>query len=144
MAWATEAEVLNQTGVTVSAETLAIASAMVDTFTGADEDLPVDAISVKDRKTLRKATAWQAAWIPGKPGILTERENAESVGSDTQSIKRGDRADIMLAPLARREILNLSWVGTRSVWVPPASPAVMRANFLNEASDVHGTWYPIP
>lgn len=135
MTWATVEQVEAQTGIAVSAETLAVASSIVDTFTGADEEVPEDAISAKDRKHLRKATGWQAVWLAGKPGLITERENATSITSDTQNITRGDRADALLAPLARREIMSLSWVGTRTVIVPPASLRAMRHNFLNEASD---------
>lgn len=136
MAWTTAEKVAQWTGVEgISAETIALASAMIDTFTGADEDAPEDAISVRDRRHLAKATAWQAVWVAGKPGLITQRENASSTTSDTQSIVREDRADIMLAPLARRELLNLSWVGTRSTIMPPVSWAARRANFLNEQSD---------
>lgn len=135
MTWATVEEVENQTGKTVSAETLALASSMIDTFTGADEELPEDAISAVDRKHLRKATGWQAVWVAGKPGLITERENATTVTSDSQSITREDRMDAFCAPLARREIAALSWIGTRTVRVPPVSDAANRRNFLNEASD---------
>jgi hypothetical protein len=133
--WATVEQVENQTGKTVSEETLALASSIIDTFSGADEDLPEDAISVVDRKHLRKATGWQAVWIAAKPGLITERENASSVTSDTQNIQREDRADGLLAPLARREIVALSWVGSRTSILRPVSASVLSRNFLNERSD---------
>lgn len=135
MAWATIEQVAAQTGVTVSAATLALASSMIDTFTGADEELPEDALSAVDRKHLRRATGWQAVWITGKPGITTERELAASVTSDTQAINRESAMDALCAPLAKREIASLSWVGTRTAIVPPVSFARDRLNFLNERSD---------
>ena len=95
------------------------------------------------RKYLKRATAWQSVWIANKAGLLTDRENATRLTSDTQSIERKDRADVMLAPLARMEIMNLSWIGTRSQWLPPVSLAAMRRNFLNEKSDTQGTWEPL-
>jgi len=143
MAWATLEQVIGITGIEVSEETIAQASAMIDTFTGADEEMPEDAISVKDRKHLRKATAWQAIWIPTKPGLLTDRENFKRVSSDTQTVERQDRADGFLAPMARREIMNLSWVGTRSEFVPPRVAAPPNIDFLNERSDVYGVWEPL-
>ena len=134
--WCTPEQVEQWTGVgNISAATVALASSMIDTFTGAAPEAPADAISTKDRKHLAKATAWQAVWVAGKPGLISQRENANSISSDTQTITREDRADIMLAPMARREIMNLSWVGTRSVIVPPVSWAQRRRNFLNESSD---------
>ncbi len=135
MTWATTEQVENQTGKTVSEETLALASAMIDTFTGADEEMPEDAISAIDRKHLRKATAWQAVWIAGKPGLVTERELASSLSSDTQAINRESAMDAMCAPLAKREIMSLSWVGTRTAIVRPIEVPGDRRNFLNERSD---------
>lgn len=135
MTWATVEQVENRTGVTVSAETLALASAMIDTFTGADEELPEDAITAVDRRHLRNACAWQAAWVAGKPGLITERELATSITSDTQNIQRESQMDALCAPLAKREIASLSWVGTRTTFVRPRSDLIARRNFLNEASD---------
>jgi hypothetical protein len=136
MTWVTAEQAELYTGVAgLTAPTLTVASSMIDTFTGADEEAPADAISVLDRKHLAKATAWQAVWIANKPGLVTERENAQSITSDTQAITREDRADAMLAPMARREIMNLSWVGTRSTVLRKARVGWEQINFLNEASD---------
>lgn len=135
MPWATPEQVSARTGVTVSAETVALASAMIDTFTGADEDMPEDSISAVDRKHLRNATAWQAVWVAGKPGLITERELVTTVSSDTQSLTRESQMDAMCAPLAKREIASLSWMGTGTVRVRPVSDGVLSRNFLNEKSD---------
>jgi hypothetical protein len=135
MAWATVADVLAQTGKEVTEETVALASGIIETFTGADEELPEDAITVRDRKWLRKACAWQAVWIPTKPGLITDRENTTSTSSDSQTIQRADNADALLAPLAKRALMNLSWVGTRTTRLRPVSDLRNRQNFLNERSD---------
>ena len=141
LTWASVAEVSNITGKAVTEETLALASSVISTFSGADVEAPADSITNVDRRHLKRATAWQAVFIPTKPGLTTERENVESVTSDTQAIVRGDRADIILAPLARRELLSLSWVGTRSVLVRGPRPrSDASRNFLNEESDGYGEW----
>lgn len=142
MAWATVEQVENVTGREFTTETVALASSMIDTFTGADEEMPADSITSLDRKHLRRATAWQC-FFAVKPGLLEERENVKDVSSDTQRISREDRSDIVLHPLARREIMNLSWVGTRSVYVPLANRTNTYVNFLNEASDGNGIWTPL-
>lgn len=140
LTWATVAEVAAITGKTVTTEALALASSVVSTFSGADVEAPADSITNVDRRHLRRATAWQAVFM--KPGLTTERENAASITSDTQAIVREDRADVILAPLARRELLSLSWVGTRSVLI--RGPRLTRErNFLNEASDGYGRWEPL-
>lgn len=132
--WATVADVQNITGRVVTSETLAVASSIISTFSGADVEMPTVSITAVDRRHLKRATAWQAIWIPTKPGLTTDRENAESVTSDSQAIVKGGREDWLLAPLARRELLSLSWVGTRSVLL--RGPRKNTSwNFLSEESD---------
>jgi hypothetical protein len=141
LTWATVADVQHVTGKVVTEETLALASSVISTFSGADVEAPADSITNVDRRHLKRATAWQAVWIPTKPGLITDRENAQSVTSDTQAIVREDRADHMLAPLARRELLSLSWVGTRSALIRgPRQRSANERNFLNEESDKFGHW----
>lgn len=142
MAWATVEQVEDITGKEFTLATVKLSSAMIDTFTGADEGMPEDAITLVDRNHLRKATAWQC-FFAVKPGLLEERESSLDVSSDSQRVSREDRADIMLHPMARREILNLSWVGTRTVILPPVSPSATYVNFLNEGSDSNGIWSPV-
>jgi hypothetical protein len=134
MSWASVEEVAAVTGKTFSEETVALASSMIDTFSGADEEWPEDALSGVDRRHLRRATAWQC-FFATKPGLVEERENASSITSDTQNIQREDRSDVMLHPLARRELTSLSWVGTRTAILPAFRPGWQSRNFLNESSD---------
>jgi len=144
MTWATAEQVTAMTGQAVEPVTLALASAMIDTYAGVTEDLPEDAITARDRGHLRKATIWQAAWIPGKPGILTHRESHTSTSADSVTVTRTSDADIMLAPLAARELRNLSWLATRTEFQPPARKRLPpHLNFLNEESDGTHGWNPV-
>jgi hypothetical protein len=140
LTWATVAEVAAITGKNVSEETVALASSIISTFSGADVEMPTESITNVDRRHLRRATAWQAAWLPTKPGLITERETAQSVTSDTQAIVRESKDDALLAPLAARELKNLSWIGTRSAIVRGPRPIPANMNFLNEESDRYGHW----
>lgn len=138
--WATVGEVLAVTGITRSAEVVALASSMIETYSGAMVDMPDVAISVKDRRHLMRATSWQAAWLtPARiANLITERESAKSVSADTVRIEREAPVEVMLAPMAIRELKSLSWVGTRSIRPMPRSlraRAWDRMNFLNEQSD---------
>ncbi|HEU4753999.1 MAG TPA: hypothetical protein VFU47_12895 [Armatimonadota bacterium] len=135
MAWATTADVTAMTGEVVTETDVTLASAMIDTVSGASEDMPTDAITPRDRTILKRATIWQAVWISGKPGLLREREATTSSSGDGQSITRGAPSDVYLAPLASRELRNLSWIGTRTVGTAgrPALPPAL--DFLNERSD---------
>jgi hypothetical protein len=140
MAWATIADVLAVSGQDRDQAAVDLASSIITTYAGVSEDLPEDAISIKDREHLRRATSWEAAWLtPTRMATLvTERENAKSVSADTVRIERETPADAMLAPFAQRELKSLSWVGTRSTRTLPRDPRAVAydpMNFLNEASD---------
>lgn len=139
-AWASPAEVLAVTGLTRDTVTCALASSMVSTYCGAYPDMPTDSIGQRDRLVLTRATSWQAAWLtPTKlASLITEREGASDVSADGVRVARRMAAETMLAPLCIRELLNLSWVGTNTVLVPPVSRRRRswdEINFLNERSD---------
>jgi hypothetical protein len=139
--WASAADVLAVTGQTRDEATVALASSIIETYCGASTDSPDVAISAKDRTHLMRATSWQAAWLtPARvASVVTERETTTSVSADAVRIDRDAPADIMLAPLAARELKNLSWVGTRTIKVTPTAPLMdadwATRNFLNEQSD---------
>jgi hypothetical protein len=138
--WASVAEVLAVTGIERSADVVALASSIIETYSGVTVDMPEASISVKDRRHLMRATAWEAAWLtPARvASLITEREGAKSVSADSVRVERASQVDIMLAPLAKRELVALSWVGTRSTMPLPRSARARawdRLNFLNERSD---------
>lgn len=141
MPWTTVQQVLDLTGETVTDQDVTVASAMIDTKAGTDEAMPTDAINPRDRRTLSRAAAWQAAWLASKPGLLTQRESTRQTSSAGVSDTRDADAQILYAPMALLELRNLSWFGTRTVDRGPVLPA--RVNFLNEASDVYGAWTPL-
>lgn len=143
MGWATVANVLSQTGEEVTEANVALASSMIDTYSGADEEMPEDAITARDRKFLKKATCWQAPWVRDHPGLLTERESAKATAADGTSVQRESGSDIMLAPMAARELKNLSWVGTRAAVANVETNPPAGMDFLNERSDDSGVWKPV-
>jgi len=144
--WTTPADVLAITGATVTDEVCALASSIIDTYAGTDYDLmPVDSISARDRRVLAKAAAWQAAWIPGQPGYLSHRGAAQSANVDGTSRTKRSQAEEDLAPLALRELKNLSWVGTRVVDLRPGrlAPKGAMVFWLSEEYDAYHPWSPV-
>lgn len=137
MAWTTPSKVLDLTGETVTEANCAVASAMIDTIAGTREDVEADYYSPNDRRVLERAAGWQAPWVRDHPGLLTERENATDVSADSTRVSRESRMDAMLAPMAYRELENLSWVRTHTVHTQAgAGRAIPNAmDFLNERSD---------
>lgn len=144
MPWATLEQVTAMTGVTVTETDVALASAMVDTVAGVSEEMPEASIAPRDRVFLRKATIWQAVWLTGKPGLLTHRESHKSTSADSVSVNRESRTDVYLAPLADRELRNLSWFSTHTQYQPPARRRLpAHLNFLSEESDDYHGWDPL-
>lgn len=143
MAWSTTDQALTWTGKTLTEEDLAVASGIIDIHAGITEDAPEDSISARDRRWLAQATAYQAAWMAPKPGLLDHRESHTSTSADGVSVQREAPSDIYLAPLAARVLKNLSWIGGRSVR-HTVEPARLKGSFLNEAGDELNNWTPRP
>ena len=113
MAWATVSDCQAITGYTPDAGTVTVAQSVVETYVNRTEDAAAS-FTERDLGHLRKAVAFQAAWLAGQPGYLT-RMGANSVQQDGLSTTLTNPADMTVAPLAQRAIKNLSWMGTRTV-----------------------------
>lgn len=113
MAWATTSDVTTITGATVTSGDVTVAQSVVETYVNRSEDA-VNGFTERDLGHLRKAVAFQAAWLAGQPGYLT-RMGATSVQQDGLSTTLTNPADMTLAPLAQRAIKNLTWMGTRTI-----------------------------
>lgn len=138
MAWLTDEQLSNQTGEHATGPELALASSIITTYSGVDEDMPADAISARDRRILGRATGWQVIWMRNQPGHLTHRQTDYSPSADGTSAQRRSQADQDLAPLAQRELKNLSWNSTRVVDLRGARlipKGALMTDFLNESSD---------
>lgn len=114
-AWATEADVLALTGVTVTADALAHAHGVIDVFSGATED-DTDNLSARDLRLLEMAAAYQAAWMSTQIDS-TGRMEVQRLVQDGAEITPAFPDSMVLAPLARRCLAQLSWRGTRTVTV---------------------------
>jgi len=139
MTWATIADCTAVTGTTPTAETLALAQSMVEDYV--DREPSVE-LTTRDAAALRKAVAYQAAWLPGQPDILS-RVKAKSLSQDGMSVTFDHAADQFLSPFAQRAIKRLSWMGTRSVWTggPVAAGSLNSPEaFLHSGADSEDGW----
>lgn len=143
MAWTTIEKALELTGKDVSAEDLAMASAVITLYAGRTEDEPADAITPRDRNWLAMATAYQAAWMKPKlaAGYFDQRESHTSTAADGVQVTRESDSQLTLAPLAARTLKNLSWIGNTSTYNGPTMPS--RLDFALEQSDVDHAWRPV-
>lgn len=113
MAWATADEVLDTTGVdvTLTPSVLAQAGSIINMHAGITDDATV---YERDEYWLGQAVIWQTAWLAGQQAVA-ERSSMTTVSQEGLQVTYQDEAALVLAPLARRSLKNLSWMGTRSV-----------------------------
>ena len=100
MAWATISECTAITGVTPDAATLALAQSSVEDHVNRSPDV-TDSLYARDLYWLKKAVAWQAAWLPAQHDLLT-RTGVQTVTQDGMSAQFRTPADQLLSPHAQR------------------------------------------
>lgn len=135
-AWATPDEVNDLTGTTPSVADVKRAQGAIETIAGVYiEDTAWPNLGAADRRWLRNAVAYQAAFMASTPDYF-ERMRVASASQDGQSATYGVEA-LELAPLARKALRKLSWKGSRAVHL--AAPPTRD---LDARDDLH-TWRPI-
>jgi hypothetical protein len=118
MAWATEAEALTYTGITVTAVEIAQAQGIVELFTDVTEESNIT--SPRNLRLLKMAVAYQAAFIVDHPDMFTHVDVSTMLQDGIQFTVNHENAGI-LAPLARRAIARLSWANrNRSLRIQPS------------------------
>lgn len=113
MSWASIAETQTYTGITVSADNISAAQAMIELFADVTEDSE-DNISPKNLRLLKMAVAYQAAWISDHPDVFTHIDVGTMLQDGLQFTLNHENAAV-LAPMARRAIARLSWRRNRSI-----------------------------
>lgn len=136
MAWATTAETLSYTGITVSDDTLDSAQAMIELFSDVTE-VSSDAglISPKNLRLLKLAVAYQAAWMTSQPDLFT-RSDVGLMTQDGISFTSPHANSGILAPMAKRAIERLSWRRNRNQKIRPYRPNnVFSGDFSDPTND---------
>lgn len=122
MSWPTIAEALTWTGLTFTQTELEMAQGIVEMPAGTTEDASdAGRISSTNLRHLKKAVAYQAAWMREHPDAFSSMDisaMAEGSGSGMRIDLASDSATY-LAPLARQCIKQLSWKAARSIRVRP-------------------------
>lgn len=150
--WATASEVYQITGITPDGPTLARAQGDVEISIGRTI---AATMSPRDTAWVKRAVAWQAAWLPGQPGS-EERVSVSSVSQDGVAFTYTAPWAVYLAPRAAAACKRLSWMGTRSQRIRPRRRDDLAfeasyvpggewsggPNFLDEASDDEALWTP--
>lgn len=122
--WATKEDVLTLTGVAVNDSIVAQAQGVIDLHSGVPE-LPESDLRPRDRRLLRHAVAYQAAFIASQPGLFgragVDSLNQDGISFNATSNNQGQSAAevLTLAPLAGLAVRRLSWQRSRSARVRP-------------------------
>lgn len=122
MAWASAAETLSYTGITVSQDTLDSAQAMIELFSDVTEaSSDAGLISPKNLRLLKLAVAYQAAWMTSQPDLFT-RSDVGLMTQDGISFTSPHANSGILAPMAKRAVDRLSWRRNRNQRIRPMRP----------------------
>lgn len=108
-------------GDTVEQTHVDLADLVITTKAGIifDEEFTIDSLSRVDRYWLRRAVAFESAWLRDHPDLLA-RLQSHSMSTDGDEISVDDDG-MWIAPLARWSLMRTSTFGSRSVQV--ATPA---------------------
>lgn len=113
--WATAADVASLTGATVTDPQLTQANAAIELHAGRLYADAVTRTGTRDIEWMRRACAYQAAWMLSQPDMFTrlEMQAISATGRPVPIIASA----LTLAPLARRALNRVSWFRSRSLHV---------------------------
>lgn len=118
MSWATVAETLSYTGITVSTDNITAAQFMVELFADVTEEADAN-ISTKNARLLKMAVAYQAAWLTEHPDVFTNID-ITNMAEDGIAFSNAHANSGLLAPMAKRAISRLSWYRNSNIRIRPA------------------------
>lgn len=136
MSWSTPAEALAITGESLVQQDLDLAYEVVELFVMVHEDARAE-LKPTDLRLLKKAEAFQAAWMKARVGYLIQKDTDEVVQDGLTYIK-GDPDMHVLAPLAKKSISRLSWKRSRTI--DPLTPQQALALRDHRTAETSGSY----
>lgn len=132
--WCTVAEAAAITNETLTTGDLVRANQILEIYVAVKPSAR-EAIAKKSWRNLellKKAEAFQAAWLKSKPALL-ERSDVDQVIQDSLQFTKSDQDSHVLAPLAKAAIQRISFRGARTINpLSPSQAAVIRGKFYPE------------
>jgi hypothetical protein len=111
--WATKNEALQITGRSMTQENLMQAQGIIDIVTNRTTK-SIARIRPRDLVWLKRALAYQAAWMIDKPDIFT-KTLFNTISQDGFTATPTYKSGAYLGPMAERALKNCSWLRTRSL-----------------------------
>lgn len=140
MSWATPVEASALTGKNITQSELNMAQGILEIWVGVISTDRQENMKSRDIGLLKKAEAYQAAWMQSKPDLLA-RSDVDNVIQDDLQFSKADFDTHVLAPLAKASIMKLSWRRARTIDpLTPDQALAIRKKFTAETygSYVHG------
>lgn len=140
MTWATAIEASAITGMNITQSQLVTAQEILEIWVGDIDEKRIANVKSRDVKLLKKAVAYQAAWMQSKPALF-ERSDVDHVIQESYQFVKADQETHVLAPLAKASIMKLSWRRARTIDpLTPEQALVIRGKFTAEThgKQVHG------
>ena len=120
--WATSSDVTSLTGQTVTEAVVNQANAVIEvhsgrvySLSGVSDPNGVTNTGARDIEWMRRACAYQAAWMAAQPDMFT-RLDLNAVNQEGRAVGLKDYT-LVLAPLAKRALDRVSWRKSRSLHV---------------------------
>lgn len=137
--WATPAEAQSVTGdATITQANLDVANSLIELFVGVVDAARAN-LPGRDLRLLKKAEAYQAAWMKAQVDLLG-RSDATLVSQDGLQYSKGDQDMHVLAPLAKVAITRLSWMRSRTIDpLTPAQALALRKKVVAETLGINGS-----
>jgi hypothetical protein len=142
--WASIADVDTYTNVTVDADEITRAQAIIEIFAHTTtEASDAGLISSRNLRLLKQAVAYQAAWMTEHPDVFTNVD-VTSFSQDGMSASQAHAHAHLLAPLAKRCLDRLSWNLEPLRAHRPRQPYTDKGNRDDAARDDSLPWIPLP
>lgn len=142
--WATVADVLEYTNVTVTDAQLTLAGTIVDMACARAYEIDADRVGDRDLYWLKLAVCYQSAWVIAQPDLF-QRMDLTVLGHSSTLTQFGPNA-MILGPLAKFALKRVSWLKSRSLHV--RSPfqdyqGAIGVDPLSSAVDGMYPWQPL-
>lgn len=136
--WASPAEASAITGQTITQAQLDVAYHVIEMYAGAVVDSRAN-LANRDHRLLKKAESYQAAWMAAQID-LTGRSDATLVSQDGLQYSKGSEDMHILGPLAKKALVKLSWMRTRTIDpLTPQQALALRDKVVAETIGIYGT-----
>jgi len=143
MTWATQSDVATLTGATVDTDSVVQAQAIIELFVGISEQNTTE-LTTGNARMLKAAVAYQAAWLESQVDV-TGRMGVSEIDQDGVTVTPGSPDDLVIAPLAKRAVQRLSWMGRHGIALRPEHSRRRHSTEAEFLSDRGGAgWSALP